>query len=75
MEEGLSELWEVAEHQDFWERFHSAVKQGRVRNEERKAFTSDASSRCYNHLMSTALIWAEAHWLGTDAPFATERRR
>ena len=26
MEEDLNELWEVAEHQDFWERFHSAVK-------------------------------------------------
>ncbi len=55
--------------------FPQRSQAGRVRDEEREAFTKDALSRCYDHLMSTAGIWVETYWLGTDAPFATERRR
>ena len=47
------------------ERVQSALREGGVSGEEIAAYTREATSRCYNHLLFTTMTWVCLHW---DAP-------
>lgn len=48
------------------ERVQSTLKDGGVSNEEIDAYTREATSRCYNHLLFTTMTWVGTHWEGPD---------
>ena len=43
------------------ERVRRALKQGGVSDEEIDAYTREATSRCYNHLVYTTITWVETY--------------
>ena len=47
------------------ERVRNALREGGVSDEEIAAYTREATSRCYNHLLFTTMTWVCLHW---DAP-------
>jgi hypothetical protein len=51
---------------DILERVQSALREGGVSGEEIAAYTREATSRCYNHLLFTTMTWVCLHW---DAPY------
>ena len=52
------------------ERVRSALREGGVGDEEIGAYTREATSRCYNHLLFTTMQWVKIHWDGPD--YATD---
>ncbi len=48
------------------ERVRSALREGGVSDEEIKAYTREATSRCYNHLVYTTMQWVRIRWVGPD---------
>ena len=46
------------------ERVQSALREGGVGDEEIAAYTREATSRCYNHLLFTTMTWVCLHWDG-----------
>ena len=50
---------------DILERVQSALREGGVSGEEIAAYTREATSRCYNHLLFTTMTWVCLRW---DAP-------
>ena len=48
------------------ERVRSALREGGVSDEEIEAYTREATSRCYNHLMYTTMTWVRIRWVGPD---------
>lgn len=44
------------------ERVRGALKEGGVGDEEIEAYTTEATSRCYNHLLLTTMTWVRIHW-------------
>ena len=44
------------------ERVRCALKEGEVGDEEIEAYTKEATSRCYNHLLFTTMQWVRIHW-------------
>ena len=48
------------------ERVRSALREGGVSDEEIQAYTKEATSRCYNHLLFTTMMWVRIHWDGPD---------
>ena len=48
------------------ERVRSALREGGVGDEEIEAYTREATSRCYNHLMYTTSCWVRIRWVGPD---------
>ena len=48
------------------ERVRGALKEGGVGDEEIEAYTTEATSRCYNHLLFTTMQWVRIHWDGPD---------
>ena len=44
------------------ERVQSALREGGVGDEEIAAYTREATSRCYNHLLFTTMTWVCLHW-------------
>ena len=48
------------------ERVRSALREGGVSDEEIEAYTREATSRCYNHLMYTTTQWVRIRWVGPD---------
>ena len=47
-------------------RVRSALREGGVGDEEIEAYTQEATSRCYNHLMYTTMQWVRIRWVGPD---------
>lgn len=47
------------------ERVQNALREGGASDEEIAAYTKEATSRCYNHLLFTTMTWVCLHW---DAP-------
>ena len=47
------------------ERVRDALRDGGVSDGEIEAYTREATSRCYNHLLFTTMTWVCLHW---DAP-------
>ena len=48
------------------ERVQSALREGGVSEEEIAAYTREATSRCYNHLLFTTMTWVRLHWEAPD---------
>lgn len=48
------------------ERVRSALREGGVSGEEIGAYTQEATSRCYNHLVYTTTQWVHVRWVGPD---------
>ena len=48
------------------ERVQSALREGGVSEEKIAAYTKEATSRCYNHLMFTTMTWVCLHWESPD---------
>ena len=48
------------------ERVQSALREGGVSDEEIEAYTKEATSRCYNHLLFTTMTWVCLHWEAPD---------
>ena len=48
------------------ERVCSALREGGVSDEEIEAYTREATSRCYNHLVYTTSCWVRVRWVGPD---------
>ena len=44
------------------ERVRGALREGGVGDEEIEAYTTEATSRCYNHLLLTTMTWVRIHW-------------
>ena len=44
------------------EQVQDALRNGGVSEEEVAAYTKEATSRCYNHLMFTTMTWVCLHW-------------
>ena len=44
------------------ERVRGALKEGGVGDEEIEAYTREAISRCYNHLLFTTATWVRINW-------------
>ena len=38
------------------------LREGGVGDEEIEAYTTEATSRCYNHLLLTTMTWVRIHW-------------
>ena len=47
-------------------RVRSALREGGVGDQEIEAYTQEATSRCYNHLMYTTMQWVRIRWVGPD---------
>ena len=48
------------------ERVRSALREGGGSDEEIEAYTREATSRCYNHLIYTTTTWVRVRWVGPD---------
>ena len=44
------------------ERVRCALQEGGASEEEIEAYTREATSRCYNHLLFTTMMWMRTHW-------------
>ena len=48
------------------EQVRSALREEGLSEEEIEAYTREATSRCYNHLMFTTMQWVRIRWVGPD---------
>ena len=48
------------------ERVQSALREGGVSDKEIEAYTKEATSRCYNHLLFTTMTWVCLRWEAPD---------
>jgi hypothetical protein len=53
---------ENPEASDILERVQRALREGGVSEAEIAAYTREATSRCYNHLLFTTMRWVCLHW-------------
>ena len=51
---------------DILERVQGALREGGASDEEIEAYTREATSRCYNHLLFTTMTWVCLHWEAPD---------
>ncbi len=54
---------ESSEAKGILERVRSALKEGGASDEEIEAYTMEATSRCFNHLLYTTATWVQLHRL------------
>ena len=54
---------ENAEGREILESVRSALRKGGAGDEEIEAYTKEATSRCFNHLLFTTACWVQLHRL------------